>query len=43
MIIGYVRVSTVEQHEDRQLVTMEKYKVEKIFQEKVSAKDTKQT
>ena len=26
MIIGYVRVSTVEQHEDRQLVTMEKYK-----------------
>ena len=24
MIIGYVRVSTVEQHEDRQLVTMEK-------------------
>lgn len=40
MIIGYVRVSTVEQHEDRQLVTMEKYKVEKIFQEKVSAKDT---
>ena len=40
MIIGYVRVSTVEQHEDRQLVTMERYKVEKIFQEKVSAKDT---
>ena len=40
MIIGYVRVSTVEQNEDRQLVTMEKYKVEKVFQEKVSAKDT---
>lgn len=39
MIVGYVRVSTVEQHEDRQLVTMEKYQVEKIFQEKVSAKD----
>ena len=33
MIIGYVRVSTVEQNETRQLVTMEKYNVEKIFQE----------
>ena len=40
MIIGYVRVSTVEQNEGRQLVTMEKYEVEKVFQEKVSAKDT---
>ena len=40
MKIGYVRVSTIEQHEDRQLVTMEKYGVEKIFQEKISAKDT---
>lgn len=40
MIVGYVRVSTEEQHEDRQLVTMEKYNVEKIFQEKVSGKNT---
>ena len=40
MIVGYVRVSTVEQNEDRQLITMENYKVEKIFSEKVSAKDT---
>lgn len=40
MILGYVRVSTVEQNDDRQLVTMEKYNVEKIFKEKVSAKDT---
>lgn len=40
MIVGYVRVSTVEQNEDRQLVTMEKYNVEKVFSEKVSAKDT---
>lgn len=40
MLVGYVRVSTVEQNEDRQLVTMDKYNVEKIFQEKVSAKDT---
>lgn len=40
MIIGYVRVSTVEQNEARQLITMEKYNVEKVFSEKVSAKDT---
>lgn len=40
MILGYVRVSTVEQNEARQLVTMEKYDVEKVFTEKVSAKDT---
>ena len=41
MIVGYVRVSTVEQNEGRQLVTMNKYNVEKVFTEKVSAKDTK--
>ena len=40
MIVGYVRVSTVEQNDGRQLVTMEKYNVDKIFQEKISAKDT---
>ena len=40
MIVGYVRVSTVEQNESRQLVTMENYDVEKVFKEKVSAKDT---
>lgn len=40
MIVGYVRVSTVEQNEDRQLVTMDKYKAERVFKEKVSAKDT---
>lgn len=39
-IIGYVRVSSVDQHEDRQLVTMKKYKVDKTFKEKVSGKDT---
>ena len=43
MKIGYVRVSTVEQNVGRQLVTMEKYDVDKIFQEKVSAKDTNRT
>lgn len=40
MIIGYVRVSSVDQNEARQMVTMEKYNVEKVYQEKVSAKDT---
>lgn len=40
MIVGYVRVSTVEQNESRQLETMKKHNVERIFQEKVSAKDT---
>lgn len=40
MKIGYIRVSTVEQNEARQMVTMEKYEVEKVFSEKVSAKDT---
>ena len=39
MKVGYVRVSTITQHEDRQLVTMEKFGVEKLFQEKVSGKD----
>ena len=41
MIVGYVRVSTVEQNEGRQLVTMKKYNAEKLFIEKISAKDTK--
>ena len=41
MVVGYVRVSTVEQNEGRQLVTMKKYNAEKLFIEKISAKDTK--
>lgn len=40
MVLGYVRVSTVEQNEARQMETMKKYGVEKVFIEKVSAKDT---
>lgn len=40
MNIAYVRVSTVEQHEDRQIKELEKYNIEKWFIEKVSAKDT---
>lgn len=39
MILGYVRVSTVEQNEGRQLATMQEYGVEKVFSEKVSGKD----
>lgn len=40
MIIGYVRVSTIEQNEARQIETMNRYNVEKVFEEKTSAKDT---
>lgn len=40
MIIGYVRVSSVDQNEARQLETMEKNNVEKIYSEKISGKDT---
>ncbi len=39
MRIGYVRVSTVEQNEARQLEGLEKYDIEKWFKEKVSGKD----
>lgn len=40
MVLGYVRTSTVQQNEARQLETMNRYKVEKIFTEKVSGKNT---
>lgn len=40
MKIAYVRVSTVEQNEARQIEALEKYNIEKWFTEKVSAKDT---
>ena len=40
MKLGYVRVSHVTQNEARQLETMQFYGVEKIFSEKISAKDT---
>lgn len=39
MNIAYIRVSTVEQNESRQLEGLEKYNIDKIFQEKVSGKD----
>lgn len=40
MKIAYVRVSTVEQNEARQIEALEKYEIEKWFTEKVSAKNT---
>lgn len=40
MNIAYVRVSTVEQNEERQLEALKKYNIEKWFKEKVSGKDT---
>ncbi len=40
MEIAYIRVSTVEQNEQRQIDGMAKYQIEKWFTEKVSAKDT---
>lgn len=39
--IAYIRVSTVEQNEDRQLENLKQYQIDRIFSEKVSAKDTK--
>ena len=39
MVVGYCRVSTLEQSIDRQYQTMEKYGVEKIFEEKISGKN----
>lgn len=38
--IAYIRVSTVEQNEQRQIDGLKKYNIDKWFTEKVSAKDT---
>ncbi len=40
MQLAYIRVSTEEQNEQRQVEAMERYGIEKWFVEKVSAKDT---
>ena len=40
MRVGYVRCSTIEQNEARQLKMMEEQKVEKIFVDKASGKNT---
>lgn len=39
MKIGYVRVSTVEQNEQRQIDGLQKYNIDKWYIEKISAKD----
>lgn len=39
--IGYVRVSSIDQNFDRQIIEMEKLSVDKIFKEKISGKDIK--
>lgn len=41
MNIAYVRVSTVEQNDQRQIDALETHGIDKWFMEKVSAKDTK--
>lgn len=38
--IAYIRVSTVEQNEQRQIEALKQYNIDKMFTEKVSAKDT---
>lgn len=38
--VGYVRVSTVDQNEARQVKALKKHNIEKWFTEKVSGKDT---
>ncbi|MBZ5753047.1 recombinase family protein [Metabacillus rhizolycopersici] len=38
--IAYIRVSTVEQNEARQVEAMKRYRIDKVYQEKVSAKNT---
>ena len=40
MNIAYVRVSTIEQNEGRQLEALKNYSIDKWFSEKVNAKDT---
>lgn len=40
MQLAYIRVSTIEQNEGRQVEAMERFGIEKWFIEKVSAKDT---
>lgn len=43
MKIGYVRCSTVEQNEERQLRMMEENHVERVFVDKASGKDTQRS
>lgn len=41
MRVAYVRVSTIEQNEARQVEALEKFNIEKWYKEKISGKDTK--
>lgn len=41
MNIAYIRVSTIDQNEERQIKAMEKVDITKYFKEKASAKDAK--
>lgn len=38
--LGYIRVSTILQNEARQEKTLERYDLDKVFKEKISAQDT---
>lgn len=40
MKVAYIRVSTIEQRDDRQFKAMENLGIEKYFEKKISAKDT---
>lgn len=40
MVVQYIRVSTIEQNEARQIEALKKYNAEKTFLEKISGKDT---
>lgn len=40
MRVAYVRVSTVEQNEARQIESLQKYNIDKWYTEKISGKDT---
>ena len=40
MRVGYIRVSSTDQNESRQLEALKKYEIEKMFSEKISGKDT---
>ncbi|EQB86561.1 hypothetical protein M918_13800 [Clostridium sp. BL8] len=40
MKVAYIRVSTIEQNEERQVKAMDNLGIEKYFNEKISAKDT---
>ena len=40
MRVAYVRVSTIEQNEERQVESLSKYNIERWYTEKISGKDT---